>query len=69
MIYYWDHLTKFSKLRPLEAKKAAYALLDIFLAVGAPDILQSLCGIGVWNLTSCAEPVEPEEYVVSLVNG
>ncbi|XP_076049296.1 KRAB-A domain-containing protein 2-like [Oratosquilla oratoria] len=39
-----DHLTKFCVLRPLTSKRAAevaYQLLDIFLLLGAPEILQS----------------------------
>ena len=41
---YQDHLTKFCVLRPLTSKRAAevaYQLLDIFLLLGAPAILQS----------------------------
>jgi hypothetical protein len=41
---YQDHLTKFIVLRPLTSKPAAvvaYQLLDIFLLLGAPQILQS----------------------------
>ena len=41
---YQDHLTKFCILRPLHTKRAsevAYQLMDIFLLVGAPQILQS----------------------------
>ncbi|XP_068206187.1 uncharacterized protein [Palaemon carinicauda] len=39
-----DHITKFCVLRPLTSKRAAevaYQLLDIFLLLGAPEILQS----------------------------
>ena len=39
-----DHLTKFCILRPLTSKHAlevAYQLLDIYLLLGAPSILQS----------------------------
>jgi hypothetical protein len=45
--YKWvnqNHFTKFSILRPLKSKTAAevaYNLLDIFLILGAPMILQS----------------------------
>ncbi|KAK7096357.1 hypothetical protein V1264_005659 [Littorina saxatilis] len=41
---YQDHLTKFIVLRPLTSKRAvevAFQLLDIFLLLGAPQILQS----------------------------
>ena len=41
---YQDHLTKFCVLRLLTSKRAsevAYQLLDIFLLLGAPAILQS----------------------------
>ena len=44
IMYYQDHLTKFCVLRPLTSKRAsevAYQLLDIFLLLGAPAILQS----------------------------
>ena len=43
-MHYQDHFTKFSVLRPLKSKRAAevaYNLLDIFLLLGAPHILQS----------------------------
>ena len=43
-ILYLDHLTKFCVLRPLTSKRAAevaYELIDIFLLLGAPHILQS----------------------------
>ena len=43
-MHYQDHLTQFSILRPLKAKRAAevpYQLTDIFLVLGAPHILQS----------------------------
>jgi hypothetical protein len=39
-----DHLTKFCLLRPLTSKRAAevaFQLMDIFLLLGAPHILQS----------------------------
>ncbi|XP_041347825.1 uncharacterized protein LOC121367580 [Gigantopelta aegis] len=41
---YQDHLTKFCVLRPLTSKRAAgvaFQLLDIFLLLGAPCVLQS----------------------------
>ncbi|XP_041357785.1 KRAB-A domain-containing protein 2-like [Gigantopelta aegis] len=41
---YQDHLTKFCILRPLTSKRAsevAYQLLDIYLLLGSPSILQS----------------------------
>lgn len=44
VFHYQDHLTKFSILRPLKTKTAAevaYNLLDVFLLIGAPKILQS----------------------------
>ncbi|XP_068246708.1 KRAB-A domain-containing protein 2-like [Palaemon carinicauda] len=43
IIVYQDHLTKFCVLRPLtkRAAEVAYQLLDIFLLLGAPEILQS----------------------------
>jgi hypothetical protein len=44
VLYYQDHFTKFSILRPLKSKtaaKVAYNLLAIFLILGAPMILQS----------------------------
>ncbi|KAG1684037.1 KRAB-A domain-containing protein 2 [Nymphon striatum] len=44
IMVYQDHLTKFCVLRPLASKRAAevaYQLLDIFLLLGAPEILQS----------------------------
>ena len=44
IMVYQDHLTKFCVLRPLTSKRAAevaYQLLDIFLLLGAPCILQS----------------------------
>jgi hypothetical protein len=44
IMVYQDHLTKFIVLRPLTSKPAAevaYQLLDIFLLLGAPQILQS----------------------------
>ena len=44
IMVYQDHLTKFCILRPLHSKRAsevAYQLMDIFLLVGAPQILQS----------------------------
>ena len=43
IMVYQDHLTKFCVLRPLTSKRAAevaYQLLDIFLLLGAPEILQ-----------------------------
>ncbi|XP_046560558.1 KRAB-A domain-containing protein 2-like [Haliotis rubra] len=46
---YPDHLTKFCVLRPLSSKRAvevAYQLLDIFLLLGAPSVLQSDNGSG-----------------------
>lgn len=44
LMVYQDHLTKFVVLRPLTSKRAAEVamqLLDIFLLLGAPNILQS----------------------------
>jgi len=44
IMVYQDHLTKFCILRPLSTKRAAevaYQLIDIFLLMGAPHILQS----------------------------
>ncbi|XP_041377319.1 KRAB-A domain-containing protein 2-like [Gigantopelta aegis] len=44
---YQDHLTKFCILRPLTSKRAAevaFQLLDIFLLLGAPSVLQSDSG-------------------------
>ncbi|XP_046550558.1 KRAB-A domain-containing protein 2-like [Haliotis rubra] len=44
IMVYQDHLTKFCVLRPLTSKRAAevaYQLLDIFLLLGAPCLLQS----------------------------
>ena len=44
IMVYPDHLTKFCVLRPLTSKRAsevAYQLLDIYLLLGAPSILQS----------------------------
>src|ERR1051325_7827966 len=44
ILVYQDHLTKFCVFRPLSSKRAsevAYQLLDIFLLLGAPQILQS----------------------------
>lgn len=44
IMVYQDHLTKFCVLRPLTSKRAAevaFHLLDIFLLLGAPHILQS----------------------------
>ena len=44
IMVYQDHLTKYCLLRPLSSKRAsevAYHLLDIFLTLGAPHILQS----------------------------
>ena len=44
IMVYQDHLTKFCVLRPLNTKRAAevaYQLMDIFLLLGAPQILQS----------------------------
>ncbi|XP_041367023.1 KRAB-A domain-containing protein 2-like [Gigantopelta aegis] len=44
IMVYQDHLTKFCILRPLTSKRAsevAYQLLDIYLLLGAPSILQS----------------------------
>jgi hypothetical protein len=44
IMHYQDHFTKFSVLRPLKYKKAAevaYNLLDIFILLEAPHILQS----------------------------
>ncbi|XP_041347189.1 KRAB-A domain-containing protein 2-like, partial [Gigantopelta aegis] len=38
---YQDHLTKFCSLRPHTASEIAYQLLDIYLLLGAPSILQS----------------------------
>ncbi|XP_070206199.1 KRAB-A domain-containing protein 2-like [Littorina saxatilis] len=44
IMVYQDHLTKFCVLRPIRSKRAvevAAQLLDIFLVIGAPAILQS----------------------------
>ena len=44
IMVYQDHLTKFCILRPLSSKRAAevaHQLMDIFLLMGAPHILQS----------------------------
>ena len=44
IFHYQDHFTKFSILRPLKTKtaaEAAYNLLDIFLLIGTPNILES----------------------------
>jgi len=44
IMVYQDHLTKFCALRALSSKRAtevAYQLMDIFLFLGAPHILQS----------------------------
>ena len=44
IMVYHDHLTKFCILRPLTSKHASevvYQLLDIYLLLGAPSILQS----------------------------
>lgn len=44
IMVYQDHLTKFCVLRPLTSKRAAevaHQLMDIFLLLGAPSILQS----------------------------
>ena len=44
VLYFQDHLTKFCVLRPLSSKRAvevAWNLVDIFLLIGAPHILQS----------------------------
>ena len=44
IMVYQNHLTKFCILRPLTSKRApeiAYQLLDIYLLLGAPSILQS----------------------------
>ncbi|XP_068242266.1 KRAB-A domain-containing protein 2-like [Palaemon carinicauda] len=44
ILVYQDHLTKFVILRALTTKRAAevaHTLLDIFLLIGAPSILQS----------------------------
>ena len=44
IMVYQDHLTKFCILKPLTSKRAsevAYHLMDVFLLVGAPCILQS----------------------------
>jgi len=44
VLHYKEHLTKFSILRPLQFKKAALVareLLQIFLLLGAPHVLQS----------------------------
>ncbi|XP_041369797.1 KRAB-A domain-containing protein 2-like [Gigantopelta aegis] len=44
IMVYQDHLTKFCVLRPLTSKRAAevaFQLLDIFLLLGAPCVLQS----------------------------
>ncbi|XP_064096387.1 KRAB-A domain-containing protein 2-like [Macrobrachium nipponense] len=53
IMVYQDHLTKFCVLRPLTSKRAAevaYQLLDIFLLLGAPEILQSDNGL---EFTAC----------------
>ncbi|KAK7101637.1 KRAB-A domain-containing protein 2-like [Littorina saxatilis] len=44
IMVYQDHLTKFCVLRPIRSKRAvevAAQLLDIFLVIGAPAILQN----------------------------
>lgn len=44
IMHYQDHLTAFSVLRALTSKRAlegGFQLLDIFLLIGAPHILQS----------------------------
>jgi len=44
IMVYQDHLTKFCILRPLQTKRAAevaFQLVDIFLLMGAPAVLQS----------------------------
>ena len=44
ILVFQDHMTKFCVLRPLTSKRAAevaYHLLDIFLLISAPHILQS----------------------------
>ena len=44
IMVYQDHLTKYCVLRPLTSKRAAevaFQLMDIFLLLGAPQILQS----------------------------
>jgi hypothetical protein len=44
IMVYQDHLTKYCALRALSSKRAAevaYQLMDIFLFIGAPHILQS----------------------------
>ena len=44
IMVYLDHLSKFCILRPLSSKRAAevaFQLLDIFLLIGAPHVLQS----------------------------
>ena len=44
IMVYQDHLTKYCVLRPLSSKRAAevsFQLMDIFLLLGAPQILQS----------------------------
>ena len=44
IMVYQDHLTKYCVLRPLTSKRAAevaWQLVDIFLLLGAPQILQS----------------------------
>ncbi|XP_041379797.1 KRAB-A domain-containing protein 2-like [Gigantopelta aegis] len=44
IMVYQDHLTKYCVLRPLTSKRAAevaFQLMDIFLLLGAPPILQS----------------------------
>ena len=44
ILVYQDHLTKFCVLKPLTTKRAAevaFQLVDIFLLLGAPAILQS----------------------------
>jgi len=60
LLVYQDHLTKFVVLKPLTSKRAeevAYNILDIFLLIGAPVILQSdngreFCNAIIENLKS-----------------
>ncbi|XP_057571523.1 KRAB-A domain-containing protein 2 isoform X2 [Hippopotamus amphibius kiboko] len=52
ILYYQDHLTKFTILRPLKAKQAhevVGVLLDIFTILGAPSVLESDSGTEFTN--------------------
>ena len=46
IMVYQDHLTKYCVLRPLTSERAqvVFQLMDIFLLLGAPQILQSYNG-------------------------